>query len=495
MTISIQIGGMTYTSSDPELDDGLDWTTLSIEDVMAPTGDLASVQGVFRTAEKIPLTEQEMVVTFDGTTIFGGVVEEVEYELYAEGTVLVTVTARDYTKWLNQKLVSGVFVDLVAEDMVKSIVNTFAPSISTTGVNDTTSILPKVFNFISVGEALQEIADIVGAIWYVDFNRVLHFVQADNPTNISPLAVYDVDDEMNVGNLRFSKSTEDIQNSLVVKDFVFRGPNIFYEPGGDGFPVDDTGIDVTEEIKTRKRIDLQFTPYDLEDFVFEINETPGSDTWVTKAAQWDIVTATPGDDPSNLNTNFVYVNAGRGIAGQSFVRWSFDLSTGDDIRISYRPLLANIFPELTREVFSIDEFARRESEGRSLAAGQSAPDGIYERLIYFRDLEFAGTDPLQDMITFGTSILDLHAWPVVEGTFETRSNLIDGWRAGQRMFITSEEFDIFDLQKFVQQGGNILSPPPAKSPLPIWVKAVRIQPISYNELRYRITFTTQYKSI
>ena len=165
------------------------------------------------------------------------------------------------------------------------------------------------------------------------------------------------------------------------------------------------------------------------------------------------------------------------------------------IRMSYRPLLANIFPAIAREVFSITEFAARETAGGRTNDG-FAPDGIYERLIHFTDLEFTGEDPFETMNEFSQHILRLHAWPTMEGSFETLSTYFAGWKAGQTFRITSEAFDIFDLESWVKRGkpavpsGSNYSD--TKEPIRVWVKAVRTTILSPTVLHHRIIFTNQY---
>ena len=50
------------------------------------------------------------------------------------------------------------------------------------------------------------------------------------------------------------------------------------------------------------------------------------------------------------------------------------------------------------------------------------------------------------------------SWPTYSGTFESHSSDITGWRARQRLHITSERFDLFDLEHWV-----ILGRPPIGS--------------------------------
>ena len=189
----------------------------------------------------------------------------------------------------------------------------------------------------------------------------------------------------------------------------------------------------------------------------------------------------------------MYVNA-----SNKTVRWSFTAAAGSDIRIKYRPLLLNVFPDINQEIFSVDEISRRESLG-----GRTS-DGRYERLIVFEDLEFGGSDPIQSLLNYGAAVLKAHSWPLIEGTFETTSDNVTGWKAGQTMQILSDAFDIFDLEQWVKFGrpeGTIRDPVlgdviiDAKDALTVWIKSVNIKVLSYNLLHYTVTFTTRPRSI
>ncbi len=115
---------------------------------MTAKGDVAEIQGTFLYPNDMPThlprTEEELVIKFNDTTIFGGVVEEVEFEVLGQNQALVTVRCRDYTKWLDGKLVSGVFTQSKADDMVKAIVQSVTSSFDVSGVNAPLDILPKV---------------------------------------------------------------------------------------------------------------------------------------------------------------------------------------------------------------------------------------------------------------------------------------------------------------------------------------------------------------
>ena len=503
--ITITMGGVSYSPNEDVVRvtrslgrGGFDWRSLSILDVLAPTGDTMTVRGTFRLPEdipgRLPQTEQEVrVVHRDdagiSTTLFGGILEKIDMEIVGFNQISFSISARDYAKWLSRKLISGVFTQATGGAMVQSIFDTFTTEFTTNGITDITPVLPKVYNFVPGIEAVQEIADTVDAIWYITPDRDVVFRPSEAAGNAAPLSHYDVDKELGVGNLKISIDTTDIQNSLIIKDFTFRGPNVYYLPSNDthdGFASSTTGYELSAADASAKRVLLDSVPYDLNDFAFAVNTTTPSTAWVNKTPVWDTLTETAGV-PKVLDTDKVYIKSGKSASGaNTTVRWGFSTSAGDHIRISYRPLLGAPFPDLTREVYSIDEFGRREASSGRLS------DGIHEKTINFNDLEFGGDDPLQVLADFASQILKYRAWPRVEGSFETTSLEFSGkfWKAGQKFYMRSRLLNLFDLGAWTKRGRpanrDFYSTHP---PLLMWVTSVKMTMINPDVIHYVVYFS------
>ena len=231
-----------------------------------------------------------------------GVIEEVILEIVGYNQVKVEIHARDYVKWLDRKLVSGVYTDANADDMIKHILDDSASDFGQTDIEAVAPILPKIFNFVPVSEALQEIADTVNAVWYIDQDRSVHFTKKDKVGNRAPLSWYDVDTEANAGNLRFSVSTESLQNSLIVKDFYVRSPDMKYMPPNatkDGFGAD---LSPTANEVSMKRILLTDVPYDLDSFTFSVKPSGGA--YTDKLVLWDDASSIASTDVNAAYVNF-----------------------------------------------------------------------------------------------------------------------------------------------------------------------------------------------
>jgi hypothetical protein len=466
--LTLQIGSRTLTN--------WDWSTLEIEERLGPGGDRADFEYIYDITDPStnvkPQTEEEVQVTFDGSRIFGGIVESISREQISPYTFRLRISCVDYTKWLDRQYVSDFFTDGLAGDMVKSVINNYTTGFTTNNVNGVTSILPKVFNLVTVSEAIQQIADVAKAMWWVDFDRDIHFLAEDDDSLVAPIQYINFDTEKNIGGLQLSTSTEGIHNTLILKELFARAENYVYEPGIDNnaswpaevdWPASWTGDDGTT------RFDLLFPPYDLDTMTVEVNS---GGSWSSKVVQWDWVAAVPGVSGGGMSTE-VYVSPKQ---EKPYIRFKDAIANGDLVRVKYRPIRTQSLQQLYRDIYSVAEMSRRES------AGGRSSDGVYEKIISLNDLEFgqSGSSDLRDAIAeYTQTILDREAWPRVNGQFITYSTDYSGWAAGQVFKVYSDRWDIYDLQFWAKQGmvrsefGWI----EAKDYLKVYVTGVTIKPL------------------
>lgn len=508
--ITVDIGGYRYTAemgdpmAPPESLGGLDLTTLRMTEHFTPTGNQAHIEGVIHYSgpgTAVPKREQEIRVTFyprnpDGTVgdadvLFGGVVEQVNAEVINQSQMYVNIDARDYMKWLDRKLVSGVYVEDTPGAMVRHILLDFGdmqdvydPSSSRfydAGIDVAFgSILPKAFSYRRLSEAIQEVADATDAIWWIDHTKGLHFIRTEDVQNqaplpkqtvailtrvgasitpSSPVAVLDLDapymdydDEAEallsressfaISNFAMEDSSVGLQNSLVVKDMFYRGVESLYVPtnsAGDGWGQAQT-FDSSHIASAR--FPLPEIPYDLTEDDFSVEFDRGNGYYPL------IVEPDPVNRLSNRTLQpergTVFVGFG-GRAGGPYIRWrpgairdgGEGVDTSTAYRIKLRPFYAALFSQTSRNTSSISYFAE-ESGG--------AHDGVFESLIDFGDLEFTGEDPIQAFEEFAANLLARGSWPVYNGSFNCLSSDITGWRARQRFYLTSKTFDLHNLQ-------------------------------------------------
>ena len=111
-----------------------------------------------------------------GSLLFRGILEKRTFEGVGN-TQSITLLGRDYTARLMDVTVEPVvYTNSEVSTIVTNIINNEVPEITTINVNITTTTLDRIaFNHLSVYEALTQLADLSGFIFYIDTDKDLHF--------------------------------------------------------------------------------------------------------------------------------------------------------------------------------------------------------------------------------------------------------------------------------------------------------------------------------
>ena len=462
--------------------------SLTIQDVFAPTGDLCDLDYTFIPGQTIlPEVSQLLQIVFaddQGTneTVFLGPITEVEVQSVSPGGYRASISAVDLTVWMDSKLVAGIFTQSTVTTMVAAILAAHAPNFDRTtyiDAADTTNILPKSFDWKKVSECLQEIAEEKGYVWWVDFAGAVHFVPKAGSTTVAPLAAIVPTTNTVVGDFRFTVSRDEPKNTIFVKDFFFRSPNLSFEPGEDGF-VGGNGI--TLQATAQPPIELGFEPYDLTEMVFEVNN--GGAGWNTYTVRREFVEGTVGDATTRL-AGSVYIDA-KGRKGRVYHSSGVDTAFAASSlwRAQYRPLLEPGIPEISLNVHSIQEMAKRET-------GSVTNDGEYQYMMSFGSLEFGGTDPIQTLVDYIGALINDYAWPLITGSFTVyydgaRNVGVYGWKAGQWFTLLDTQLNLFDWSQYYLTG--------VKQPATCYIHSVRTTVINPQALKYDITFSSRLRT-
>lgn len=479
MAITIKAGNQTII--------GGHLPSIDILDVFAPTGDICTIDYIFQVGETIlPMVSQLLEINFTDSQgvdkkLFVGPIEIVDFA-QSPGGHRLSITATDLTKWMDSKLVAGIFTESTVTVMVAAILAQYAPSFNRTtyiDATDTTSILPHTFDWNKVSECLQQIAEERGYVWWVDFAGAVHFVPKGLIYSSAPIINIVPSTNTVIGDFKFSVRVDELKNTIFVKEFFFRSPNLSFEPGEDAF-IASIGRDISGE--TQPLIHLREEPYDLSELVVEVSENGGA--WETYTIRDIHTEATVGDDTTFL-AGSAYVDAqGRKIT--IFHKDGIDTAfpTTSLVRTQYRPLQKPTIPEISVDVFSILKFA-------DLETGSITNDGEHQFMVSFGSLEFGGTNPIITLLDYITSILSDYAWPIVEGSFTTfydgnRNIGFHEWAAGQAFLLKEEAWNLFDWKEWVLNG--------VKSPLVCYIRSVKTTVINPEVLKFDITFSNVLRS-
>lgn len=158
--------------------------------------------------------------------IFAGTVDSVEEEIDASERIRVKrLACVDYTQIADRHLVAYVYKPdedhptIYAGDVIKDIVTRFfvyggvSEGIDTSPVEDGPAIEKLVFNYIPASQAFDDIAELAGYIWYIDYEKRLHFTPKDR--NTAPFGLTET--SQNWRNLKISESRDLYRNRQIVR--------------------------------------------------------------------------------------------------------------------------------------------------------------------------------------------------------------------------------------------------------------------------------------
>jgi len=135
-------------------------------------------------------------IASDGTLLFGGIIDAVTEREDVNGDVWRDVQLADYTALLDRHVVAAAYTNDTAGNIIKDVLSDSAVStvhlenFDTSLVEDGPTVAKIVFNYVTVAEALSELAQYSGYQWTVDAQKRVVFKPRDAST--APFAITDV---------------------------------------------------------------------------------------------------------------------------------------------------------------------------------------------------------------------------------------------------------------------------------------------------------------
>lgn len=212
----------------------VEFPTLRIQNILTRKRDIASFRVVTHSGETYtPSLGQEVIIEDSGTRIFGGVITKFESTPSAFGVVNHNIECQDFTRRLDQKLVADTFQNQTVAAIIASLRTDYFPSDFTiNNVEVTDEIQYIAFNYKSVAQCLEQLADLTGSDWYVDYFKDVHFFKADTPD--APFDVEDDDGSYQYDSLIIRRDNSQIRNSIIVRGGTYLGENFTSEIEANG---------------------------------------------------------------------------------------------------------------------------------------------------------------------------------------------------------------------------------------------------------------------
>jgi len=170
----------------------------------------------------------QVVEVRDGASalIFAGTVDSVEEEVDNSDKIRTKrIACVDYAQIADRHLVAYAYKPseetpvITAGDVITDIVTRFfvyggiTEGIDTTAVEDGPEIEKLVFNYVPASQAFDEIAELAGYVWYIDYEKALHFTPKDR--NTAPITLTAT--SANFRNLKITETRELYRNMQIVR--------------------------------------------------------------------------------------------------------------------------------------------------------------------------------------------------------------------------------------------------------------------------------------
>ena len=153
----------------------------------------------------------------DGTTrVFSGLVWDTTQRLSpGNGALFSGVRCVDFTALLDRRRVIGVWEDTAAGDIIKDIIGAYfdGDNINTDSVEDGPVFASVAFNYDRASEAFDQLAEMTGYFWRIDYDRALVFTARDTYT--APFSIADA--STNWRDLTLERSLDQYRNVQILR--------------------------------------------------------------------------------------------------------------------------------------------------------------------------------------------------------------------------------------------------------------------------------------
>lgn len=162
---------------------------------------------------------QVITLVEDATTVFAGTIDEIietrEVGMYGTDLNEFQIQGVDYNQICDRHHVARIYTSQTLKQIVEDIVtqDLAGEGITTTAVEDGPTIERAVFNWQSVTEAFNDLADITGYAWNIDYSKDLHFFARE--TNTAPFSITDTSN--NFRNARIQTTREKYRNKQIIR--------------------------------------------------------------------------------------------------------------------------------------------------------------------------------------------------------------------------------------------------------------------------------------
>jgi len=165
-----------------------------------------------------PEVGQEVIVTRDSNTVFGGVILRINETVVASTIINYEVKCIDYSQYLKRKLVTERYTNTTVGAIISDIVTNYTEAgdgLTTNNVVGGQSIRSFSFDRLTAAECLEKLAKALSYVWYVDYSKDIHFFPKNTET--APYNLSDTSGNYIYNSLKITADLSQIRNSILVQ--------------------------------------------------------------------------------------------------------------------------------------------------------------------------------------------------------------------------------------------------------------------------------------
>lgn len=223
--VTVKIEGTDRTSL-------IDWQTFQFDQALTQQIDTVKFS-IKRTPTKTfkPDLNDDVEVLEDAVKVFGGKIVKSD-EVIEAGLQQIQVTVKDHSHEMDGRLVVDTFSSTTIDAIIQSIIDDFLPAGFTKNTTVTNAVDFIAFNYEQPSKVFQQLAELVGADWFVDEDKVIQFFTKNTLT--APFELDDTNGKYVFNSLKITRDIKNLRNVIFVRGGVFSGDSFEEIQEADG---------------------------------------------------------------------------------------------------------------------------------------------------------------------------------------------------------------------------------------------------------------------
>lgn len=181
---------------------------------------------------KPEIVDDVVITDADSNVLFGGQIITIDETVEGKDIELIDCTAKDYTFDMDRSLVIGAWENTSVDDIIADINSDFLTGYDISEVDCPFVIGYIAFNYEYPSKCLQQLAELTGYDWYVDYQKKIHFFSRE--TRVAPFNLTDTSGNFLYNTLKINKDVKNLRNTVIVRGGEYQGSTTSETEEADG---------------------------------------------------------------------------------------------------------------------------------------------------------------------------------------------------------------------------------------------------------------------